>query len=140
VNTEIDNSEDDIDREDFRANVLSTMSEFVPSVGVSKPRAQYIAAIRLVVLQTKDCSYTADWLNYWSEVFLQNYRPWYAFWKKKYVGFSVYCPQAFGFSGDILVTTLLDRILQEDPTALGKHKKLFYRLAKGYTVYISEEE
>ncbi len=102
-----------------------------------EPCAYYLPELRLIIVATKDCSYTAEWISRWSEIHWQNYQPWYAPWKKG-VGFSVYCPHDLGLSGDMPVTAVLDRVLREDPNACGRHRNLLYRLAKLLTVRISE--
>jgi hypothetical protein len=104
-----------------------------------KPCAFYQPKLRLVIVMRKDCSYTARFLNTWSEMFWDNHRPWYAPWDKS-VGFSVYCPHALGLIGNVPVKTVLDRILEKDPNALGKQKWRFYWLARGLTVRIFKEE
>lgn len=106
-----------------------------------KPCAYYLQPLREVIVVTKDCSYTARRVSRWSELLWENYRPWYAFWEKligyeKCIGFIVHCPPVLGLVGNVSVATVLERVLQEDSTALGKHKARFFRLAKGLRVTI----
>ena len=89
-----------------------------------------------VQVVTKDCSYTAERLNGWAEVYWENHRPWYAPWKKC-IGFTVYCPPVFRLMGNVPVTVVLERVTQKVPDALGEYHALFYRLAKGLTVRLA---
>jgi hypothetical protein len=107
--------------------------------GKFKPCAYYQPELGLVIVMRKDCSYIAQWLNTWSEMFWDNYRPWYAPWEKS-IGFSVYCPLVLGLIGDMSVKAVLDRVLEKDPSALGKQKWRFYWLARGLTVHIFKAE
>ncbi len=103
-----------------------------------KPCAYWISKMHLVVVATKDCSYTEEWINEWSDVHWENHRPWYKPWKKC-VGFSVYYPWVLsptGFSEEMSVTEILDSVLLAKPNAFGKYKKLFYRLGKSLTVHV----
>ena len=100
-----------------------------------KPCAYY--TLHDVKVLTKDCSYTAERLNEWVDIFWENHRPWYTPWRKC-VGFSVYCPPAFELSGTILVVDVLDVIPAVHAESTERYKTLLYRLAKGLTVYIAE--
>ncbi len=101
-----------------------------------EPCAHYLSRGQLVIVATKDCSYSAERVSGFVEIHWQNHRPWYAPWRK-FVGFSVYCPPHLGLSGDVPITVVLDRVLQENPNACEKYRDLFYRLAKPLSVRIS---
>lgn len=108
---------------------------------IFKPCAYYLQPLREVIVVTKDCSYAARRVSRWADLHWDNYRPWYAFWEKlvgfeRCVGFNLYCPPALGIVGNVPVTAVLERVLQEDPSALGKHKARFFRLAEGLRVTI----
>lgn len=110
--------------------------------GPFRPCAFYTPGLSDVRVMRKDCSYTAKRVSQWADVFVDTYCPWYKPWAK-YVGFEVYCPPVFGFLREKPVTIpvrhLLDRVLVEDPYALGKYRLLFYWLARGLTVRIHKE-
>jgi hypothetical protein len=132
-------SGDPLFEEVFMENAAwSELMRTVGPIGKFKPCAYYIPELSLVIVATKDCSYTVQWINNWSEVHWDNYRPWYAPWKKC-VGFSVYCPRELGFLGEVPVATVLDRVLEKDPTALGTQRRRFYQLARNLMVNISYE-
>ncbi|NNM83644.1 hypothetical protein HKL94_00275 [Candidatus Parcubacteria bacterium] len=101
-----------------------------------EPRAFYLPRPQLIIVTTKDCSYTPERVSSLVEIHWQNHRPWYAPWKK-FVGFSVYCPFQLGLSGDMPIMAVLDRVLEGTPDACGKYRDLFYRLAKPLSVRIS---
>lgn len=101
-----------------------------------KPRAFYIEALRLLIVETKACTVMSEFVSDQCEVHWESSRPRYAPWKKC-VGFCVLCPPMLGLGGEVPVTVVLDRIVQEDPGALGKRPARLYRCAKNLTVYLA---
>ena len=114
---------------------LDELNKLLRSLPEFKSCAYYLAELGEVIVARKDCSYTAQRITQWSDLHWENHRPWYARWEKC-IGFKVWCPPAFGLIGEVLVTTVLDRIAQRDSNAFGEHRARFYRLAKGLTVRI----
>lgn len=116
-----------------------SMEELMPwmrkSICSFQPCALYTPGLMDVRVFREDCSYTGKWVSHWSSVLLRTHHPWWKFWGR-YVGFEVYCPYKLGLMGEVPVEKVLDRILQEDPSAFGKYKPLYYRLARGLTVRI----
>lgn len=78
--------------------ILTELREMIGPVRTFRSYADHIPPEVQVV--TKDCSYTAERLNDWAEVYWENHRPWYAPWKKC-IGFTVYCPPAFRLLGNV---------------------------------------
>jgi hypothetical protein len=93
-----------------------------------KPCAFFQPEMVSIVVALKDCSYSSQWINEWSEVHWENNRPWYKPWKNC-VGFSVYCEE-FHFLSGTPVVDILNSVWLMDRRAFGKYEKLFYRLAK----------
>ena len=119
----------------------NTFAENVKILGVAeifepfKPSAYYVPQLRLIMVATKDCSYTAERISKWSDVHWENHRPWYAPWKRC-VGFSVYCPPPLRFPEDTSVSAVLESVELMDPRAFGKYRNMFYRLGKYLTVSV----
>lgn|GEM_PF-2664664 len=108
-------------------------------MGEFKPCAFYTPGLRDVRVIRKDCSYTACRVSRWSDILLDTHCPWWKFWGR-YVGFEVYYPWALELTETISVRSVLERVLQEDPHAFGKYKRLYFWLARGLTVRIGKEE
>lgn len=104
-----------------------------------KPCAFYLPALHDLIVVTKDCSYTADRINEWSEIHWENHRPWHKPWQTC-VGFTVFLPSTIAFREKApKVTEVLDRIaLESRSDPFGKYRDLFYRLAKDLTVRIGQ--
>ncbi|HUY05466.1 MAG TPA: hypothetical protein VMV62_01975 [Candidatus Paceibacterota bacterium] len=119
--------------ETFSENLASEISKQFGHVAPFEP-CTYCRSGGEVVVLTEDCSYCAEKVNDFLEIFWQNHRPWYALWKKC-VGFSVYAP--FSFSEDeVLVVDILGAIEERFPKSLGKHRNRLYQAAESLKVRI----
>ena len=107
--------------------------------GPFKPFAHYTYGLRDFRVIRKDCSYVAKRVSPWAEIHIDTHCPWYRFWQK-YTGFTLYFPPELDVTGEIPVIAALDRVLQKDPRAFGKHRRRFYRLARGLMVRIPTRE
>ncbi len=119
--------------------VDKSINHLVGPIKTFEPHA--IFSIERVEVITKDCSYyRGRVINGWIEVFLENHRPWYAPWKRC-VGFSVFYPSRLRVPGKILVEDVLNQVAGIAIAGrFGKHKAQIYRLAKGLTVLIPDQE
>lgn len=118
---------------------LNRFKELVGPIKAFKPYATF--SMGRVKVLARDCSYYSKFVgNAWFEVFLKNYRPWYAPWERC-VGFSLFYPPELRVPGEILVEDVIDRVAGvAGVVRFGKYKAEIRRLAKDLTVLIPDQE
>lgn len=126
-----------MEEDTFSGDFASEIANQIASIEHFKPLAFYTKWLQEVKVLHKDCSYTASpVILSCIDLLWENHRPWYKPWERS-VGFSIYCPSRFGFSGVVRVSAILEEVERQTSLHLGEHRNLLYRLAGQLEVRIS---